>query len=169
MWNETLYITTTEALSSSYSSVFLLSVLIRRPTHILDHTLTLHLVHFLLTSLYTRVIPSNLFYWLVMLAHAGACIVWAEALSIRRELHTGWTSGWEDTSLMEQGDDDVEQHNDMTSNGPALSMGQTTRRHSTHVLFDGEEDDEGGNGTKSNGKEIVDGNGRENIEMKRIK
>jgi hypothetical protein len=67
---------------------------------------------------------------------------------------------------MEQGDDD-EDHHDLASTGPALSMGQPTRRHSTHVLFDGEEDDE--EGIKSDGKEHANGNGHENIEMKRIK
>jgi hypothetical protein len=93
-----------------------------------------------------------------MLAHAGACIVWAEALSIRRELHSGWTSGWQDNSTVEQGDDE-EDHQ-------APLMGQANRRQSTHVLFDGDNVDND-EGAKMNGKH-ANGHGPENIEMKRI-
>ncbi|PWN36071.1 uncharacterized protein FA14DRAFT_114651, partial [Meira miltonrushii] len=73
--------------------VFLLSILIRRPTHILDHTITLHVIHLALTWTYTRAFPTSLFYWMVMAGHIGASVVWAEALSIRREMKSGFQSG----------------------------------------------------------------------------
>ena len=71
--------------------VFLLSILIRRPTHILDHTITLHVIHLFLTWLYTRNFPTSLFYWMVMAGHIGATVVWAEALSIRSRMKR-WTT-----------------------------------------------------------------------------
>lgn len=88
------------------ADVYLLALLVRRPTHILDHTLTLHFWHAVLTTLYTRQLPRSLFYWMVMCAHAGGCVVWAEALAIGREMK-GWTSGLG----RQHGDDDDEDDN----------------------------------------------------------
>jgi cytochrome b len=95
----------------------------------------LHLFHFIITSAYTWDIPSNLFYWLTMLAHAGACVVWAEALSIRREINTGWTSGWEDSEA-EHGH---QEQASLLANSAGPSMNRTSNKPTTHVLF--EEDD----------------------------
>ena len=143
-------------------------LLIRRPTHILDHTLTLHLFHLLLTSLYTRNIPTNLFYWLVMLAHTGACVVWAEALSIKREMRTGWVPGWQDSEaeqgLGESGENDEERSQLLASNG-APSMSQAASRPTTHVLFeDNEEDDD----DDELGRDSKGATRQESIEMKRM-
>lgn len=102
-----------------------------------------------------------------MLAHAGACVVWAEALSIRRELTSGWTSGQEE-SEMEQGGDGEDEQSHMLSNNQAPTMEQ--RRQSTHVLFQGDENDIGEDlESKSKGKKANgNGHGHENIEMKRL-
>jgi hypothetical protein len=134
---------------SGVVDVILLATLIRRPTHILDHTITLHVLHLLLTWLYTHKFPSSLFYWLVMAAHAGAIVVWAEALSIKREMRVGWQSGLETEPGVgiahrrssEDRDDDVnEERNGLlhhATNGDGDSAGHRIR---PHVLFDEEAD-----------------------------
>lgn len=149
-------------------SVFLLSTLIRRPTHILDHTLTLHFFHLLLTTLYTRYIPTSLFYWLVMLAHAGACVVWAEALSIRRELQTSWMPDWEGAEGGEGHSD--EERAQLLNDNQTPSMRQTNgnRAVTTHVLFEGDEDEMAEEDDSGKGKKGMNGHHHDSIEMKRL-
>lgn len=53
----------------------------------LDHTLTLHFIHLVLTTYYAASLPTSLFYWLTIALHAGITIVWAEQLSVKRELN----------------------------------------------------------------------------------
>ncbi|GAK67277.1 uncharacterized protein PAN0_017d5504 [Moesziomyces antarcticus] len=65
----------------------LLVYLVRRPTHILDHTATFHLVNLVITSLYTESIPTSLTWYAVMLAHAAATVVLTEHAAIKRELN----------------------------------------------------------------------------------
>lgn len=66
--------------------IVLLVYLVRRPTHILDHALTFHLLHLLLSAYYTGAIPRGLKWWLTMLIHAAVLVVWSEQLAIKREL-----------------------------------------------------------------------------------
>ncbi|KZT56827.1 hypothetical protein CALCODRAFT_302704 [Calocera cornea HHB12733] len=61
--------------------------LIRRPTHILDFTLTLLFVHLLLTTSYARGVPLSLWFWLVM----GLC---ASAVSSPSFSHFGPRRRW---------------------------------------------------------------------------
>ncbi|UZJ56613.1 hypothetical protein CBS101457_005933 [Exobasidium rhododendri] len=146
------------------------SGVVERPTHILDHTLTLHFFHFLLTSHYSKSIPTNLFYWLAMLAHAGACVVWAEALSIRREMLTGWTSGWQDPEeqhgSQEQGEGE---QSALLSTAPAPSINQTIKKVATHVLFEDVEDEEEVPNRERKGSSNGNGHSKQDdIEMKRL-
>ncbi|CAO1617334.1 unnamed protein product [Sympodiomycopsis kandeliae] len=107
--------------------VFLLTTVVRRPKHILDHVATLHLVHFLLTSYYSSSLPTSLFWWIVMGSHAVVCVVWAERWSISREMGREVGRG-----LVGRGDEDEE-------NIPLTERSNTS---APHVLFDGEENDE---------------------------
>ncbi|SYW80509.1 uncharacterized protein UBRO2_03777 [Ustilago bromivora] len=66
--------------------ILLLVYLVRRPTHMLDHALTLHFLNLLITSLYVGRVPSSLVWWLTMLVHAAVTIVWSEQLAIKREM-----------------------------------------------------------------------------------
>jgi hypothetical protein len=104
-----------------------------------------------------------------MLAHAGACVVWAEALSIRREMKTGW-SGWEDAQLEDQDhQDEGERSGLLSDNNQAPSMTQTANRPTTHVLFEDEDEDDEDDSKKSKKGANGHGNqGHENIEMKRM-
>lgn len=67
-------------------SVLFLYHLIRRPTYILDHALTLTFVHLLLTTYYTAAFPSSLFWWLVVGVSSIGTVVWAEQLCVTREM-----------------------------------------------------------------------------------
>ncbi|KAJ4330593.1 hypothetical protein N0V87_009854 [Didymella glomerata] len=51
------------------SAIFIL-LLIARSKLVLDFALTLHAIHFLVTSLYTHAIPSHLFWWALQTASA---------------------------------------------------------------------------------------------------
>ncbi|KAN0063741.1 hypothetical protein ACQY0O_003791 [Thecaphora frezii] len=74
-------------LGSCAFDIILLVFLVRRPTHILDHALTLHFNHFVITSYYSASLPTSFFWWCTMTVHAGITIVWAEQLAIKRELN----------------------------------------------------------------------------------
>ncbi|EPQ27110.1 uncharacterized protein PFL1_05392 [Pseudozyma flocculosa PF-1] len=72
---------------SAFFDMITLVFLVRRPTHILDHALTLHLLHVVITSYYSSSLPTSLFWWTLMALHAGITIVWAEQLAINREMN----------------------------------------------------------------------------------
>ena len=72
--------------------ILLLVYLVRRPTHMLDHALTLHTLHLVATTCYSHSLPKGLRWWLTMLVHAAVMVVWSEQLAIKREL--GRTVGY---------------------------------------------------------------------------
>lgn len=112
-------------------SVFLLTTVVRRPKHILDHVVTLHLVHLLLTSWYSSSIPTSLFWWGAMLAHATGAVLLAERYAIRREMQSEVGYG-----LVGSGREETGQ-----------TRGEAEIEAAPHVLFDEAEDDEHGEGT----------------------
>ncbi|KAL7424683.1 hypothetical protein Q5752_000367 [Cryptotrichosporon argae] len=65
--------------------------LVRRPTHILDFSLTLNLVHLIFTTYYAGAFPTALFYWVVQALGALLMIVVGEQLCVRREMRTELT------------------------------------------------------------------------------
>ncbi|SJX65756.1 uncharacterized protein SRS1_16315 [Sporisorium reilianum f. sp. reilianum] len=69
--------------------IFLLVYLVRRPTHMLDHALTFHLVNLVICTYYSGAIPRGLKWWLTMLIHAGVMVMWSEQLAIKREMGRG--------------------------------------------------------------------------------
>ncbi|KAJ1596329.1 hypothetical protein NDA14_004534 [Ustilago hordei] len=105
--------------------ILLLVYLVRRPTHMLDHALTLHFLNLLITSLYVGRVPSSLVWWLTMLVHAAVTIVWSEQLAIKREM--GRSLGY---SLVGSGDGDVE------SRGVVGGRKQSD----AHLVFDSEQE-----------------------------
>lgn len=72
-------------------SVFSLYHIVRRPTHILDFSLTLVFVHLILTIYYSSSFPTSIFFWLVVAGSSVAQIVIAEQLCVRREMRDGFT------------------------------------------------------------------------------
>ncbi|KAK4050670.1 hypothetical protein OIV83_003396 [Microbotryomycetes sp. JL201] len=75
----------------SMVNVLWLYHLVRRPTHILDFSLTLVFNHLILTTYYASSFPTSLFFWLVLITSTVAQIVIAEQLCVRRELRDGFT------------------------------------------------------------------------------
>jgi hypothetical protein len=67
--------------------------LIRRPTSILDFSLTLLFNHLVLTTYYASSFPTSLFFWTIITASAVVQIVGAEQLCVRREMREG-LGGW---------------------------------------------------------------------------
>lgn len=62
------------------SSVIPLLFLISRSKLIPDFALTIHFVHLIVTSLYTRMLPTNLLWWALQIASAALMVslgVWA--------------------------------------------------------------------------------------------
>lgn len=55
----------------------------------LDFTLTLLLLHIVLTTYYSGALPSSLFVWLVMAAGGAGTVIVAEQLCVRREMNEG--------------------------------------------------------------------------------
>jgi hypothetical protein len=85
-----------------YHSVGYLYQFVRRPTHILDHTLTLILSHLLLTTYYSHSLPTSLFWWVIVGGSTLAMVITAEQICVKREmmedLGGDWTGNLEDGS-----------------------------------------------------------------------
>lgn len=73
-----------------YSVVYLYH-LVRRPTHILDFSLTLIFNHLILTTYYSSSFPSSFFFWFILTISTIAQIVLAEQWCVRREMREGFT------------------------------------------------------------------------------
>ena len=79
-------------------SIAPLYYLIRRPTHILDFSLTLNFIHLILTTYYAKSFPTSPFYWVIQALGALTMIVVGEQVCVKREMRTELNVGW-DTSL----------------------------------------------------------------------
>lgn len=87
--------------------------LIRRPTHILDFSLTLTFIHLILTSYFAKAFPTSIFFWVVMASGAVMMITVAEQVSsapgngtcthvqlcVKREMRTELDLGWNPDDL----------------------------------------------------------------------
>ena len=60
------------------SSVIPLYLIVRRPTHILDFSLTLLFLHLLFSIYYAKAFPLSIFYWVVLAFGAIVMITTAE-------------------------------------------------------------------------------------------
>lgn len=56
---------------------------------ILDFSLTLIFIHFILATYYSGSLPLSFFFWIVMAASAGIMIIFAEQLCVKREMREG--------------------------------------------------------------------------------
>ncbi|KAJ8293762.1 Protein SYS1 [Rhodotorula toruloides] len=102
---------------ASMSDIFFLYHIVRRPTHILDFSLTLIFVHLILTIYYSSSFPTSFFFWFVVGASSVAQIVLAEQLCVKREMRDGFSLG------------DVTPHLggvEMTPRFPNLELGQAS-------------------------------------------
>ncbi|GAA6052978.1 hypothetical protein JCM3770_001160 [Rhodotorula araucariae] len=77
--------------AASMADVFFLYHIVRRPTHILDFSLTLVFNHLILTTYYSSSFPSSLFFWFVVSSSAVAQIILAEQLCVQREMRDGFS------------------------------------------------------------------------------
>lgn len=63
-------------------SILPLYYLVRRPTHILDFSLTLNFNHLILTTYYAKSFPTSIYYWVVQALGALLMIVVSEQVSL---------------------------------------------------------------------------------------
>ncbi|KAL7414697.1 hypothetical protein BDY24DRAFT_384243 [Mrakia frigida] len=89
--------------------------LIRRPTHILDHTLTLFGIHLLLTTYFSSSFPTSLFFWLVLGTGALGVVVCAEQVCVGREMREGFGDWGGGGAGSEPGDEEEEEERLMRS------------------------------------------------------
>ncbi|EJC99986.1 uncharacterized protein FOMMEDRAFT_112301 [Fomitiporia mediterranea MF3/22] len=71
------------------ADVLYIYTLVRRPRLVLDFSLTLLLVHIVLTTYYSGALPSSPFVWLAMAGGTIGTVVVAEQLCVRREMREG--------------------------------------------------------------------------------
>jgi len=76
-------------LLASGADIYIIYTLVRRPTMVLDFSLTLILNHTILTTYYASSFPTSLFFWLIMSLGGLLLIVFAEQLCVRREMREG--------------------------------------------------------------------------------
>lgn len=74
---------------SSLNSVYYLYHLVRRPRLILDFTLTLLFNHLVLTTYYSAVLPTSLFFWAVVIGSSILTLLLAEQMCVKREMTEG--------------------------------------------------------------------------------
>jgi protein SYS1 len=72
---------------------------------ILDFSLTLVFIHFILATYYSGSLPLSLFFWLVMAASAVIMIAFAEQLCVKREMREGLGPAVVPTRNSNEGDD----------------------------------------------------------------
>ncbi|GAA98352.1 uncharacterized protein L969DRAFT_93050 [Mixia osmundae IAM 14324] len=90
-------------IAASSLDVLFLFHFVRRPTHILDFSLTLLFNHVILTTYYASSFPTSIFFWLVCAVAVTIQIVWAEQLCIRREMRDGLGLSWKNDQRDEGG------------------------------------------------------------------
>ena len=73
----------------SLGSVYYLYHLVRRPRLILDFTLTLLFNHLVLTTYYSAVLPTSLFFWAVVIGSSILTLLLAEQMCVKREMTEG--------------------------------------------------------------------------------
>jgi hypothetical protein len=71
------------------NSVYYLYHLVRRPRLILDFTLTLLFNHLVLTTYYSAVLPTSLFFWAVVFGSSILTLLLAEQMCVKREMTEG--------------------------------------------------------------------------------
>ncbi|KAI8452435.1 integral membrane protein S linking to the trans Golgi network-domain-containing protein [Phakopsora pachyrhizi] len=79
---------------SSMIGVLFLYQIVRRPIHIMDHSLTICLNHLILTTYYSSRFPNSIWFYFVMITSSIFQIVWSENLCVRREMREGLGVGW---------------------------------------------------------------------------
>lgn len=97
-------------INKSFLSVFFLYQFIRRPTHILDHALTLTFSHLLLTTYYAASFPTSFFWWLIVGSCTLGTIVMAEQLCVKREMMEDLGGDWSG-NVEERGSGDHDRSN----------------------------------------------------------
>ncbi|KAM0746867.1 hypothetical protein T439DRAFT_306320 [Meredithblackwellia eburnea MCA 4105] len=68
-----------------------LYTLVRRPTHILDFSLTLIFNHLILTTYYSHAFPTSPFFWFIITISTVTQIVLAEQCCVKREMDEGFS------------------------------------------------------------------------------
>jgi len=74
---------------ASTADVYYLYHLVRRPRLILDFTLSLLFNHLVLTTYYSAVLPTSLFFWIVLLGSSFLTLLLAEQMCVKREMSEG--------------------------------------------------------------------------------
>lgn len=84
------------------SSIAPLYYLIRRPTHILDFSLTLLFFHIIFTTHYAKAFPTSFYVWVVLALGAILMITIGEQLCIKREVSSNLEVMTDDIELSER-------------------------------------------------------------------
>ncbi|SCV73584.1 BQ2448_7510 [Microbotryum intermedium] len=95
---------------------------VRRPTHILDSSLTLLFNHFILTTYYSSHFPTSFFFYFILIGSSIAQIVLAEQMCVRREMKEGFT--FDETGSNGTGSPEVTMTGRLGSSGSAGSNGK---------------------------------------------
>ncbi|EGF98192.1 uncharacterized protein MELLADRAFT_96110 [Melampsora larici-populina 98AG31] len=81
-------------LMASLVGVWYLYHIVRRPIHIMDHSLTIVLNHLILTTYYSSSFPTSIWFYSILVSSSVLQIIWAENLCVKREMREGLGVGW---------------------------------------------------------------------------
>ncbi|MBW0465576.1 hypothetical protein O181_005291 [Austropuccinia psidii MF-1] len=79
---------------SSMIGVLWLYYIVRKPIHIMDHSLTICLNHLILTSYYSSSLPTSIWFYFILIFSSIIQIIWSENLCVKREMRDGLGIGW---------------------------------------------------------------------------
>ncbi|KTW29070.1 uncharacterized protein T551_02344 [Pneumocystis jirovecii RU7] len=85
-------------------SILILFFVIRRTKQVLDFTLTMHFIHFIIVFFYSGHFPSNTYWWVVQMISCVFMCLGGEWMCMQRELKPiTFGSGWQSLSMVESG------------------------------------------------------------------
>ncbi|KZS94756.1 hypothetical protein SISNIDRAFT_473800 [Sistotremastrum niveocremeum HHB9708] len=76
-------------LVASFVDVYYIYTFVRRPKMVLDFSLTLVMIHLVMTTYYSAALPSSLFFWLILAGGAAIKIIFGEQMCVKREMREG--------------------------------------------------------------------------------
>ncbi|KAG5518104.1 hypothetical protein PMAC_003290 [Pneumocystis sp. 'macacae'] len=89
---------------NSVFGILILFFVVRRTKQVLDFTLTMHFIHFIIVFLYSGHFPSNTYWWVVQMISCVFMCLGGEWMCMQRELKPiTFGNGWQNLSMTESG------------------------------------------------------------------
>ncbi|KTW27726.1 hypothetical protein T552_02166 [Pneumocystis carinii B80] len=86
---------------NSIFGVLIIFFIVRRSKQVLDFTLTMHFIHFIIVLLYSGSLPTNIYWWVVQIISCLSICLGGEWICMQRELKPIFFGSWQNPSMIE--------------------------------------------------------------------